>query len=180
LIIVCLAVAASSCSRRPALPSYGVVPDFRLTDQSGREFLSSEKLNGHVWIANFIFTNCSGPCPRMTTQMKEAREKLASRDVRFVSFTIDPARDTPEVLSAYARRFHADPERWYFLTGPQSQLHQLKRQTFMLGDVDGSLQHSTRFVLVDAQSRIRGFYDSSDAESMGRLPADALGLAQGA
>lgn len=169
----------TSCDRDPALPSYGVVPDFSLTDQSGREFYSAKKLTGSVWVANFIFTNCGGPCPRMSSQMKQVRDATARGNTRYVSFTIDPARDTPQVLAAYGRRFHADPDEWYLLTGPQEKLHQLKRYVFKLGNVDGSLNHSSRFVLVDQKARIRGFYDSSDASSFQKLLADVKKLARG-
>jgi protein SCO1/2 len=96
-----------------------------------------------------------------------------------VSFTIDPARDTPEALATYAQHFGANPDKWYFLTGQQKDLHHLSRDVFMLGNIDGTLEHSTRFVLVDRQSRIRGFYDSSDAESMEKLPRDLGSLLQG-
>jgi cytochrome oxidase Cu insertion factor (SCO1/SenC/PrrC family) len=161
-----------ACSGYVSLPNYGVIPDFVLTDQSRREFRSKERLAGNVWVANFIFTNCAGPCPRMSSQMRHVRDAAKADDVRFVSFTIDPARDTPEVLAAYSKRFGADPERWYFLTGPQSELHKLCRNAFMLGNVDGNLEHSTRFVLLDRHSRIRGFYDSADSESMQRLATD--------
>ncbi|MEJ7606165.1 MAG: SCO family protein [Bryobacteraceae bacterium] len=149
------------------------MPDFTLTDQSGRKFDAKQSLNGRVWVANFIFTNCAGPCPRMTSQLRDIRDSAQERqDLRFVSFTIDPARDTPEVLATYAKHFGADPDRWYYLTGAQSDLHYLMRNIFMLGNVDGTLEHSTRFVLVDAQSRIRGFYDSADPESLKKLKAD--------
>ena len=94
-------------------------------------------------------------------------------DFRFVSFTVDPARDTPEALAKYAEHYEADPNRWFFLTGPQDTLNYLARHAFMLGDVDGALQHSTRFVLVDRQSRIRGYYLTSDEDAIPYLIADA-------
>ena len=115
----------------------------------------------------------------MSGQMKQIREELGPQGVRFVSFTIDPARDTPAVLAAYAKRFQADPRNWHFLTGPRERLHHLTRNVFLLGDVDGSLEHSTRFVLVDAKSRIRGFYDSADQESIRKLASDARALERG-
>ena len=108
----------AGCSAKPPLPSYGVVPDFTLTDQNGAAF-SSAALDKRVWIADFIFTNCPGPCPRMSSQMHQVQTALASDDgVRFVSFTVDPARDTPMVLTAYSKHFEADPAKWFFLTGP--------------------------------------------------------------
>ena len=176
--LLTVVAALSGCTNRASLPSFGVVPDFVLTDQSGREFRAGERLNGKVWVANFIFTNCAGPCPRMSSQMRQVRGSTKSGDVRFVSFTIDPARDTPAVLAEYGKRFGADSEQWFFLTGKQKDLHHLKRNVFMLGDVDGSLEHSTRFVLVDRHSRIRGFYDSSDLESLETLITDLAAVAR--
>ena len=172
------ALLLASCSLAPELPSYGVVPDFALTDQSGQPFRSADKLAGRIWVANFIFTNCSGPCPRMSSQYRQIRDSVTAPDLRLVSFTIDPKRDTPDVLAAYGRRWGADPERWFFLTGTQADLHRLSRNVFLLGDVDGSLEHSTRFVLVDRHSRIRGFYDTSDPENIKKLIADIDRLAR--
>ena len=78
--------------------------------------------------------------------------------------TVDPKTDTPPVLAEYARHFKQDPARWFFLTGPQDTLNDLGVHAFKLNSVDGSLTHSTRFVLVDGRRRIRGFYLSSDDE----------------
>ena len=109
----------------------------------------------------------------MTGQMRQLRDDVQDNpELRMVSFTIDPARDTPEALATYGRSFGANPDKWFFLTGAQGDLHHLKRNVFLLGNVDGSLEHSTRFVLVDRQSRIRGFYDSSDPESIQKLMTD--------
>jgi protein SCO1 len=109
----------------------------------------------------------------MTSQMKQvqrATEGIAN--VRFVSISIDPKRDTPEVLAAYAQKFHADTSRWVFLTGPRETIQKLSRNVFLLGGVDDTLQHSTRFVLVDRKSRIRGFYDTSEPDSIPKLIGD--------
>jgi cytochrome oxidase Cu insertion factor (SCO1/SenC/PrrC family) len=95
-----------------------------------------------------------------------------------VSFSVDPERDTPPVLAAYAKSFSASPDRWFFLTGPAATLQLLDRRAFLLGDVGGQLEHSTRFVLVDKQSRVRGYYDSLSQEEMEKLKRDALRLAK--
>ena len=92
--------------------------------------------------------------------MQDAVSKIP--DVRLVSFTVDPAGDTPPVLAAYAKTHGASPSIWYFLTGQVSTLQMLDRDAFKLGNLDASMQHSTRFVLVDRQGRIRGYYDTSD------------------
>jgi protein SCO1/2 len=173
------ALLAAGCQRGPSLPTYNIVPDFELVDQTGSVFRSSEKLDGKVWVANFIFTTCMGPCPRMSSQMKQIRDAMRDiPDLRLVSFTIDPKRDTPEVLAAYGKRFSADPQSWFLLTGPQDKLHHLSRNIFMLGNVDGTLEHSTRFMLIDRKSRVRNYYDTSEARSIERAIADARALAR--
>ena len=168
-------LALAGCTASAGLPSYGVVPDFTLTDQSNQPFVSAEKLRGKVWIADFIFTNCAGPCPRMSAQMRQVENALLKdvQDAKFVSFTVDPARDTPAVLGKYAERYQAEAGVWFFLTGPQADLHKLARNVFMLGDVNGDLEHSTRFVLIDRKSRIRGFYLTSDEDAIPQVIADA-------
>src|SRR5579883_1511893 len=135
------AVALAGCSARAGLPSYAVVPDFQLIDQTGAEFDSKAKLDHHVWVADFIYTTCPGPCPRMTSQMHSVAKELAGSDVRFVSFTVDPKNDTPQALNEYARHFDADPQKWFFLTGPEDRLQHLSKQVFMLGDTGGNLEH---------------------------------------
>ena len=167
----------TGCAGKPALPSYGSVPPFTLTDQTGAEFRSEAALGKKIWVANFVFTNCPGPCPRMSSQMHQVQTALAGEsDVRLVSFTVDPARDTPPVLAAYAQHFAAEPGKWFFLTGAVPDLNRMSRGVFLLGDVDGSLEHSTRFALVDRLARIRGYYQSSDAGAIPRLIEDARRL----
>jgi cytochrome oxidase Cu insertion factor (SCO1/SenC/PrrC family) len=171
IALVLSVLALAGCSASAGLPSYGVVPDFSLIDQSNQPFLSANTLRGKVWIADFIFTNCAGPCPRMSAQMRQVDNAL--HDIKFVSFTVDPTRDTPEVLQKYAQRYQAESGIWYFLTGSQADLHNLARNVFLLGDVNGDLQHSTRFVLIDKHSRVRGYYLTSDDDAIPRLIADA-------
>ncbi|HLH43159.1 MAG TPA: SCO family protein [Bryobacteraceae bacterium] len=165
----------AGCDRRADLPKLADVPRFTLTDQTGADF-DSAKLANHVWVADFIFTNCPGPCPRMSSQMRQVQTALAVSDVRLVSFTIDPARDTPQALSDYAVRYAARPGVWYFLTGPVESLRHLDRDVFHLGDIDGTLQHSTRFVLMDRKSRVRGYYLTSEPDAIPRLISDAKRL----
>ena len=155
------------------LPDHGGVPAFQLVAQDGRAFVSTAELSGKVWVADFIFTTCHGPCPRMTAQLKKVQDQLKDvADVEVVSFTVDPATDTPEVLAEYAKRFHADPEHWHFLTGTQPDLQKLSYDTFRLGDTGSKLEHSTRFVLIDRKARIRGFYDPTDASTIPQLIED--------
>ena len=165
-----------ACRTAPPLPVYGEVPPFRLLAQSGTEFTRGE-LDGKVWVADFIFTNCGGPCPMMSSKMRRVQSAVARYpDVRLVSFTVDPAEDTPPVLAAYARRYHADPARWFFLTGAAADLNTLGFHAFKLQSVDGGLSHSTRFVLLDRKSRIRGYYNSSKEGAVENLVADIARL----
>ncbi len=173
-------LALVGCTASVGLPSYGVVGDFALTDQFNQPFLSANTLRGKVWIADFIFTNCAGPCPRMSAQMRQVDDALRPHisDLRLVSFTVDPARDTPAILAKYAEHYQAEPGVWFFLTGTQATLHNLARSVFLLGDVNGDLQHSTRFVLIDRQSRVRGYYLTSDEDAIPKLIADAKRVAK--
>ena len=165
-----------ACASHSRLPTLGAVPDFTLTDQTGSEFVSASALAGRVWVADFFFTNCPGPCPRMSSQMRQVQTALTSTGVRLVSYTIDPEHDTPRVLADYASNYHAQDGVWYFLTGPLETLRMLDRDVFKLGDIDGSLDHSTRFVLVDRKSQVRGFYLTSEPDAIPKVIADAKSL----
>jgi protein SCO1 len=171
--------AFAGCTRPPALPVYGQVPGFILTSQNGDPF-DGKTLAGKIWVADFMFTRCMGPCPRMTSQMHWVQKQTADlADIKLVSFTVDPEYDTPTVLAAYSERFRADPARWFFLTGPVPALHELSRGAFKVGDVDGNnTMHSTRFVLVDRHGRIRGYYRTEAGESLGPLITDIRRLAK--
>jgi protein SCO1/2 len=177
-VVLAIAGALAACARRPALEVLGDIPHFDLTAQNGQPF-DSRTLGGKIWVADFIYTTCPGPCPRMTSQMHEVQDALSQEpDVRLVSFSIDPANDTPPVLAAYAKVHGASPAIWYFLTGPISTLQVLDRDAFKLGGIDGTLQHSTRFVLVDRLGRIRGYYDTSEASSIQKVISDVRALAR--
>lgn len=165
-------LAMAGCAGRPELPVYGHVPDFQLTAETGQAF-DRRALDAKVWVADFIFTHCTGPCPRMSSQMRRVQAAVAGlAEVRLVSFTVDPERDTPSALADYARRFHAQPGRWFFLTGDPATLHSLDCDAFKLGSVDGSMNHSTHFVLVDRHSRIRGYYGTAEEDPTSRLIRD--------
>jgi protein SCO1/2 len=150
----------------------GQVPGFELTAETGQPF-DSKSLNGKVWVADFIYTTCPGPCPRMSSLMRQV-QKASSMipGVQLVSFTVDPEHDTPSVLAQYAARYNAQPGLWHFLTGPREALDHLARDAFKLSNVDASLNHSTRLVLLDRQSRIRGYYGTSDSDPVVQLVRD--------
>jgi protein SCO1 len=171
---VLASIVLGACGREKPLPVLGQVPQFQLFDQEGQKFQRSD-LDGHVWVADFIFTNCEGPCPRMTSHMHEI-QKATRPGVKLVSFTVDPERDTPQALAAYGRKFSADDSRWTFLTGNPGTLNMLDRDAFKLGTLGAGMDHSTRFVLIDQKGRIRGYYRLSDGDPVARISKDAARL----
>lgn len=191
LLLILLPAFWKSFQRIPAesivrqagqLGFFGKIPDFSLVERSGKKITASD-LIGKVWMADFIFTRCAGPCPLMSNRMKEMQKKLAGEpDVRLVSFSVDPEHDTPKVLTKYAERYEANGDRWLFLTGDKSQIYRLAEQHFHLGveeipeaerqAADQSIRHSTKFVLVDKQGKIRGYYDGTDLHAAEEILAD--------
>jgi protein SCO1 len=154
-----------------ALPVYGQVSDFNLTNQNN-EPISLATLRGHVWVGDIIFTRCPGPCLKMTRQMKELQQALPSTSqARLVTLTTDPEFDSPSVLQTYARRFEADPQRWLFLTGTKKEIAALAVGSLKLTAVekkpderqspDDLFIHSTIFVLVDKRGQLRGIYQTT-------------------
>ena len=141
----------------------GELPDFSLTNQAGERIGRSDLLN-RVNLVNFVFTNCAGPCPALTSKMSLIQKDWVSvSDVQFVSITVDPDRDSPEALRKYAAGFDFDPERWHFLTGDKARVYDLIKNGF-LADVTASdgpheIMHSLRFALVDRRGRTRAYLD---------------------
>lgn len=152
---------------------YGGVPEFRLSNQKGAEVTPAD-LKGKVWVADFIFTRCSGQCPQMTKQMAALQGVL--NHAHFVSFSADPQFDQPSVLARYADSFGADSRRWFFLTGDKETLNRIAA-AFLMNKIDEPMMHSAYFVLIDGQGRVRGYYDSNDLQRMSRLLQDAKALA---
>ena len=177
--LVLLALIACG-SDAPPIPELAPVPEFRLTDQSGAPFGLAE-LRGKVWVANFVFTTCPTVCPMLTTQMRNVQQRLeAQPNVRFVSFSVDPANDTPEVLRAYAEAHDADLSSWHFLTGETEAVRAAVVEGLHVGmgerQPSGDILHGTHFVLVDANGRIRGYY-RNDREGLDDLVRDVGRLA---
>ncbi len=165
---------------RRSIGSYGTVPAFEFTNQDGKPF-GSAQLQGKIWIAGFIFTNCPGPCPMISSRMSKLQRPLENSDAHLVSFTVDPENDTPEVLKSYSERVGARPGRWDFLTGTEASLYSFIRDGFKLGVSDGAEEmgepiHTTRVVLVDRKGVIRGYYDILAADAVTKLLADTSHL----
>ena len=153
------------------------VPDFSLTNQQG-EPLGLADMTGKIWIADFIFTSCPTICPAMTQEMARLQSEFVADPVYFVSFSVDPERDTTEVLTRYAKAYGADDRRWHFLTGDKAHIYQLAEQGFSLaaGHNGSEILHSPRFVLVKADGNIHDYYDSRSPPAMLRLRQDVKTL----
>jgi protein SCO1 len=169
------------------IKQYGTVPEFTLIERNG-SLVSLQQLRGKVWIADFMYTSCTDTCPLQTAMMAKLQQEYAAKsDVQLVSFTVDPERDTPQRLALYADKYQADAKRWYFLTGQRDRIFRLVQEGFHLAvvalpddsELTGVVPHSPRFVLVDRDARIRGYYDSRELEAFVRLKNDIDALTKG-
>ena len=184
LVVVAVATLIQWLRRPEPLPVYGKLPAFSLANRDGRT-IRLEDLAGAPWVADFIFTRCPASCPMMSSRMARLDRNLSrDLDVLLVSISVDPTYDTPEVLERYAKKFQA-PERWLFLTGEREDVRRLSIEGFKLGlDMDPPpgmagpepILHSTRFVLVDGEGQIRGYYEAFDEASTKKLRGDLLRL----
>ena len=177
-----LALLFVACQARLELPKLFPVPATTLVDERGQT-VNLDALKGNVVVYDFIFTSCTGTCPIMTNNMRALTPLVEkSAPVRFVSISVDPARDTPAVLSQYAARVRNDP-RWTFLTGERNAIVDLSVKGFKLtaGDpMPGGepLLHSSKFAVADKQGIIRGYYDATDGtvpEDVARVVEQLLG-----
>ena len=158
---------------------YAEVPPFSFIDRYGKPFTDKD-VAGKIVIADFFFTRCTTICPRMSINMQQLQLKLdddAYKDVVFLSHTVDPENDTPEVLDAYAKKLEADPVRWKFLTGNAPDIYRMGNTGYLLSALEDTASaeqfvHDGRFVLVDKQHHIRGYYDGTTASGMNALAAD--------
>ncbi len=163
-------------------------PSFRLTDQDGQP-ADASALAGKVWLANFIFTNCPDVCPTdLIPKMQQVQKAVMAdpalrENVRLISISVDPPRDTPEVLHHYAELVGAEPTLWRFVVGTPDETIELMQQGFKVGaalrevpqntpesghmhQMDGyTVNHTTRFVLVDRDGNVRATPLSSDASA---------------
>jgi protein SCO1/2 len=172
MISACLWTIAVGCSG-PALaeekPNRLAViqkaPEFTLTDQAGERF-SSADLKGKVWLVSFVFTTCNGTCPATTHRMGQIQQALKDKghgkddQIRLLSITLDPARDTQEVLRGYMKQFDADPATWRFLTGKSEDVNKVVAAWRMWAKpaANGQLDHPSRIFLVDRKRQVREIY----------------------
>lgn len=170
--------ALAACTRRPAvdteemLPDFGPLPDFQFTTHTGKPF-SQASLQGNVWILDFIFTNCTLVCPRITAEMRKLQEQTKGiPQVRLLSLSIDPDRDTQQVLAAYAAKNGADPQRWIFVTGDKATIRRIQEATQRHLDPDEITAHSKQLYLVDGSGFVRGVYSVVQPTAIADLMQD--------
>ncbi len=174
LVILLLAYLLAQVRLRQSvgtpLPVLGQVGGFTLTNQAG-QMVTLTNLQGQVWVGDIIFTRCAGPCPRMTRQMKELQDGLPSGSkALLVTLTTDPDFDSPAVMKAYGEKFGADFSRWLFLTGSKREIARLAIDSLKLTAIEKGPEdrenpqdlfiHSTIFVVVDKQARLRGVFQT--------------------
>jgi protein SCO1/2 len=179
-LVMALPLLRHAVEPRPLPPVLGTVPAFQLVDENGAQF-GPGRLAGRVWLADFVFTRCPTVCPEMTERLVRIQRQLGDA-VELVSVSVDPEFDTPERMRAFARAHRALSPRWHFLTGETQAVQDAVSRGFKIAlsrDADDvlSIVHGVHVVLVDAQGRIRGYYDSTDADAMDRLVKDARRLA---
>lgn len=156
------------------LPAFGAT----FENQDGRPF-SADSLRGRMHVAAFIFTRCPGICRSLSKSMQDLQAEVdyawrQTGDIRLVSYSIDPARDSLPTLRAYAQRHSATPGLWSFVRAPQDSVFRLAIGGYLVpvqgqGGVEDGFTHSEMLILVDPQLRIRGFYDGTRAAELKRL-----------
>jgi protein SCO1 len=180
-----LALAALGCTKSAAdVPVLGALPEFSLTDQNEQAF-TRESMLGKLWVSAFVFTHCRSTCPRLTAHMKGLQTRLSDvPSANFVSVSVDPRNDTPQVIKAYMVKNELDESNWRFLTGSEEAIRHVVVDGFRvpIGDEDSraagadDIMHSNSFVLVDEEARVRGYYRANN-DGIGDLERDLRALA---
>jgi len=157
------------------------IGDFSFLNQEG-ETITSDAVKGKIYVAEYFFTTCKSICPEMNQQMQRVQNEFKFEDdLKILSFTVDPEVDTVAQMKWYADRHGANPKQWHFLTGDKTDLYQLARRSYFvlkpaeaqnLGDAGSDFIHTNNFVLVDRQSRIRGYYDGTSEVEVSLLIHD--------
>lgn len=165
-----LGLAELKNKQQTSLPVIGPVADFTLTNQDGKVTTLAD-LTNQVWVADIIFTRCASSCPIMSQQMKSLQDALPSGSAaKLVTLTCDPDYDTPPIMKKYGEHYGANFQRWMFLTGTPRELSDLATGSLKLGATPVAPQdrtdptdffiHSTIFVVVDKQARLRGIFQT--------------------
>ena len=152
---------------RPEPPEiYAKLPELELRDHNDVQTSQKDFQQG-ISVVNFIFTRCQDVCPTLSTHMAQIQKKIPH--ARLFSISVDPEYDKPEILKAYAEKFNAEA-RWRFLTGTRAQVthvNQAFQQAYEQQKSEGdapNILHSQKFILVDSEGQIRGFYDDNSSD----------------
>jgi protein SCO1/2 len=158
------------------LPVHAQVKNFDFTDHDGKPF-TARSFAGKVWVIDFFFTSCQGPCPLLTQNMLTLHKALMDEDdFCQLSVTVDPKRDSIERLRSYAQEHEIDTGRWRFLRSDLKSTIAVLKDVFELPAGEDPNMHTTRFVLIDQQGRIRGYYQGADRASLVALKRDVRAL----
>jgi protein SCO1 len=163
--------------------------DITLTNQLGSQ-VSLSDVNGKILVADFFFTHCPSICPTLTRSMKKLQDALKLKNdrirvdtpfVQFLSFTVDPERDSVAALRKYADRFGVNHDIWWMLTGPKEKIYDYSINELKIGApvgdaIDTAFIHTYRFVLLDKERVVRGYYNGLDSNSMAKLAEDIIFL----
>lgn len=150
------------------------IPDFEFVSHTG-EAVGRDQMKGKVTIVDFFFTSCPSICPVMSTEMSRVQDAFRNEDqVQIYSISIDPEYDSQEVLAEYAQRHDARAGKWHFLHGDKDEVYNLVRCGFILPIMDGmgepdDYAHSDKFILIDEQGRIRGYYSGTTRDQVDLL-----------
>lgn len=186
LTLVLLSLLVFGCTKRTAedVPVIGPLPEFSLIDQDAEAF-TLDSMKGDLWVSAFVFTHCRSTCPRLTAHMRGLQARLADVPAAsFVSVSVDPRNDTPDVLKAYMSENELDERNWRFITGDEQAIRDLVVDGFKVGLGDDEsraagaddIMHSNSFVLVDADARVRGYYRANN-DGIADLERDLRALA---
>ena len=161
------------------------VNNISLVNQLG-DTVSLDDINGSIIIADYFFTRCPSICPTLTKNMKSLQDAMKMKDyrrridssyVRFLSFSVDPERDSPDVLKKYADKYAVNHDTWWFLTGEKKKIYDFAFNELKLGlqdgkGIDSNFIHTQKFVLIDKNRNVRGYYNGLDSSSMSKLAED--------
>jgi protein SCO1/2 len=186
LLLGLLAALALGCTKKTAkdVPVLGALPEFSLLDQNEQAFSRGTML-GDIWVSAFVFTHCNSTCPRLTAHMKGLQARLSDvQSANFLSVSVDPRNDTPEVIKAYMTKNELDERNWRFVTGDEEAIRQVVVEGFKvpIGDEDSraagadEIMHSNSFVLVDQEAQVRGYYRANN-DGIADLERDLRALA---
>lgn len=171
-LLIALLLGCHQKLEEKELPSFGSVGDFTLTDSYSSSYSLSDS-SGRIRLVSFFFSSCPSVCPALNANLKKIEDTFhGNPNLQLLSISVDPDRDTPERLQAYATKFRTAESRWKFLRGPKEEVQRILNNVFHLGSGETPDLHTTRIVLLDSHDEVRGFYNGLDVQEIAGLEAD--------